>query len=102
MFRITTERMVKSGFSLISYPDGRYWVLERAPGPEADRIAAICRELLPDMDEGPVRDEIVLQCDAAYRGPAVYRDGYMWNLPPRVFSEVLAGLARYFASNQKK
>lgn len=92
--RLTMDKMLKAGFVLEDCPDGRFWVIDREPGEEADRVAAICRLYLEDMDSAKVGEELVLQCDCVFREPALYVDGFMWNLAPRDFSHIVARLAK--------
>ena len=92
--RLTMDKMRKAGFVLEDCPDGRFWVIDREPGEEADRVAAICRLYLEDMDSAGVREELVLQCDCVFKEPALYVDGFMWNLAPRDFAHIVARLAK--------
>ena len=92
--RLTMDKMLKAGFVLEDCPDGRFWVIDREPGEEADSVAAICRLYLEDMDSAEVGEELVLQCDCVFREPALYVDGFMWNLAPRDFAHIVARLAK--------
>ena len=96
MARFSTARLLKAGFLLTDCEDGKFWVLDRPPGDEANRIAAICRKSLTDMDAAEVREEIVLQCDGDFRNPALYMDGYLWYLIPPVFSDILTELSKLY------
>ena len=92
--RLTMDKMLKAGFVLEDCPDGRFWVIDREPGEEANRVAAICRLYLEDMDSAEVGEELVLQCDCIFKEPALYVDGFMWNLDPRDFAHIVARLAK--------
>lgn len=100
--RITTVRMLKAGFVLTDFPDGRFWVFEKQPGDEANRIAAICQLYLTDMDSTVVTDEIVLQCASNFKEPVLYMDGFLWNLAPRDFADIVARLIKYGKKSSKK
>lgn len=93
--RVTIDKLRKAGFTLESCPDGRFWVIDQGPGEEAERIAAVCRLYLEDLDSTAVRDELVLQCDCVFKDPALYVDGFMWNLAPGDFARIVARLGRH-------
>ena len=92
--RLTMDKMLKAGFVLEDCPDGRFWVIDKEPGEEANRVAAICRLYLEDMDSAEVGEELVLQCDCVFKEPALYVDGFMWNLDSRDFAHIVARLAK--------
>lgn len=92
--RITTQRLCKAGFVLTDCSDGRFWVMEQGPGDGAERMAAVCRLFVEDMDEGAVAEDIVLQCDSDFKDPVLYRDGFLWKLAPRDFADIVARLTR--------
>lgn len=86
--KVTREKLTRSGFQLESCEDGHFWVYERAAGEEADRLLRICRKVLEDFGEEAVHDLILIQCDAAFAGPTLYLDGYIWNLSQRDLSDI--------------
>lgn len=92
--QITAGRLLRAGFRLTDCPDGKFWVLEEQQGQEADRIAAVCKRYLEDMDGTTVREDIVLQCDADLKNPAFYMDGFLWQLNRRDFSQIITRLAK--------
>lgn len=94
MAKLTVERMLRAGFVLTDCEDGRFWALAEEPGQAADRIAAVCGEFLPDMDAAAVAEDIVLQCGSDYSDPALYMDGFLWSIPRREFSGIVARLGR--------
>ncbi|MDE7242949.1 MAG: hypothetical protein K2O18_03090 [Oscillospiraceae bacterium] len=91
---ISAERMVKSGFTLTTCSDGKFWVLEKNAGEEADRIAALCKKVLREMDSTSVKDIIVLQCDQGFRSPALYMDGIFLDMTQREFIQITDHLIR--------
>lgn len=95
MSRWSSARLMKSGMRLTDCEDGKFWVLERSSGEEACRIAAICREYVPDLESVDVAEDLVLQCDSDFKNPVLYIDGYLWELTPPVFSSILTDLSRH-------
>ncbi len=91
---ISTERLVKAGFVLTTCPDGKFWVLEKSPGEEADQIAAFCKKILEDMDSTSVSEDLVLQCGYDFTEPVFYMDGFIWHLPQREFAAIVAYLIK--------
>lgn len=92
--RITAGRLLRAGFRLTDCDDGKFWVLEGQTGPEADRIAAVCKRYLEDMDNTAVAEDIVLQCDEDFQNPVFYMDGFLWQLERSVFSGIIARLEK--------
>lgn len=92
--RITAGQLLRAGFRLTGCDDGKFWVLEGQPGPEADRVAAVCKRYLEDMDSTVVKEDIVLQCGEDFKNPAFYMDGFLWQLDRGVFSDIVARLAK--------
>jgi len=92
--RITAGRLLRAGFRLTDCEDGKFWVLEGRPGREADRIAAVCKRYLEDMDGAAAAEDIALQCDEDFQNPVFYMDGFLWRLERGVFSRIIARLAK--------
>lgn len=92
--RITTARLLKAGFVLTDCPDGKFWVIERHTGSDADSIAAICKRFLEDMEDTAVSEDLVLQCDSDFKNPVLYVDGFLWELPRREFAGIVARLTK--------
>ena len=92
--KLNTERMLRAGFQLEQYEDGKFWVLSREAGGEADRIAEVCRRVIEDMEPGSVKEDIVLQCGSDYQDPSFYMDGFLWPLERRDFAWLAAWLAK--------
>jgi len=92
--RITAGRLLRAGFRLTDCDDGKFWVLERQPGPEAERIAAVCRRYLEDMGGAAVAEDIALQCDEDFKDPVLYADGFLWKLDRGSFSGIVARLTK--------
>lgn len=88
-FKATNERLIKAGFQLESFEDGAFWVLEKAAGAEADRLLRICGKALLNFDGEAVRELILLQCGSDFSDPALYIDGFLWNLTKRDFTDIL-------------
>ena len=86
LFKATNERLIKAGFQLESFEDGAFWVLEKEAGAEADRLLRICGKALLSLDG---RDLILLQCGSDFSDPALYIDGFLWNLTKRDFTDIL-------------
>ena len=91
---ISAERMVKAGFVLTACSDGKFWVLEKTAGEEADRIAALCKKVLRDLDKTSVADVLVLQCDQKFSSPALYMDGLFLDMTQREFFQITDHLIR--------
>lgn len=92
--RLTAGQLLRAGFRLTDCEDGRFWVLAEQSGQEADRIAAVCRRYLEDMDGTAVAEDIVLQCGEDLKDPVFYMDGFLWQLARRDFSGIVARLAK--------
>lgn len=92
--QITAGRLLRAGFRLTDCDDGKFWVLAEQPGREADRIAAVCRRYLEDVDSTAVAEDIVLQCDEDFQNPVFYMDGFLWQLERGVFSGIVARLSK--------
>lgn len=91
---LSTARLLKAGFVLTDCSDGKFWVLEKSPGPEANHLAAVCKWFLDDVDSVDVSETIVLQCGPEFEEPVLYIDGFLWNLPQREFSKIVARIIR--------
>lgn len=94
MARITAARLLRAGFTLADCEDGKFWVIEKQAGGEADRIAAVCGLFVEDMDSLTVAEDAVLQCDLDYSDPVFYKDGFLWHLSRRDFSWIVKRLAK--------
>lgn len=90
--KISTERLLKAGFQLTECEDGKFWVLAREAGPEADQIAAICKAILDDVDSATVSEDIILQCASSFQDPSFYLDGFLWMLTKVEFSYIVSRL----------
>lgn len=88
-FKVTSERLLRAGFQLEKFEDGSFWVIEKAAGAEADRLLRICGRALIDFDVQAVADLILLQCGSDFSEPALYIDGFLWNLTRRDFTDIL-------------
>ncbi len=92
--KISSERLLKAGFLLTQCEDGKFWVIAREAGPEADQLAALCRTVIEDMDGTSVAEDIVLQCDSGFQNPSFYMDGFLWLLEKRDFSSLVSLLIK--------
>ncbi len=97
-YQISAGRLLRAGFRLTDCDDGKYWVLECRPGPEADRMAAVCGRFVDDMENTAVKENIVLQCDENFKDPLLYMDGFLWQLDRIHFSGMIARLTKLKAS----
>ena len=92
--RITAGRLLRAGFRRTDCDDGKFWVLEGRAGQEADRVAAVCKRYLEDMDNTTVTEDVVLQCDEDFKNPVFYMDGFLWQLNRGDFSAIITRLAK--------
>lgn len=88
-FKITNERLLRAGFKQEKCEDGTFWVMEKESGEGADRLLRICGRALINFDMETVEELILLQCDSDFSDPALYIDGFLWNLTKRDFTDIL-------------
>ena len=86
--KLTNTKLTRAGFQLEKCEDGYFWVYEKEAGEEADRLLRICRHALEDFDEDAVRDVILIQCGADLGDPALYLDGFQWNISKRDLRDI--------------
>lgn len=96
--KVSKEKLARAGFQLESCEDGHFWVYEREAGEEAERLLRICRKALEGFEEEAVKDVILVQCGEDLTDPALYLDGYMWQLAKRDLSDIASLL---FKDRQK-
>lgn len=88
------EVLRKARFSLETFEDGKFWVCERKPGEESEKSLAVCRRYIEGFEEITAHKTFVLQCDSHFGDPVLYIDGFLWQLSPRVFLDVVRGLGK--------
>ena len=92
--KVTTARMLRAGFQLETYDDGRFWVLEVEPGDAASRLLRFCKAAMERVDADTVSDVIVLQCGSDFSEPTLYIDGYIWPLSRQDFAQIIGFLQK--------
>lgn len=92
--KVNTPRMLKAGFQLEAYEDGRFWVIEMEPGEAASRLLHFCKIAIEQVDADAVSEVLVLQCGSNFSEPTLYIDGYMWPLSRQDFAQVVAFLQK--------
>jgi len=50
MGRLDESKLRKAGFALEKCEDGIFWVLEKSPGPDSQRLLATCRLCITGCD----------------------------------------------------
>lgn len=88
-FKVNNERLLKAGFKPEKFEDGTFWVIEKESGAEADRLLRICGRALINFDAEAVKELILLQCGSDFSDPALYIDGFLWNLTKRDFADII-------------
>ena len=88
------EVLRKARFSLETFEDGKFWVYERKPGEASEKSLAVCRRYIEGFEEVTVHETFVLQCDSHFGDPVLYIDGFLWQLSPRDFLDVVRGLGK--------
>lgn len=94
MGRLDESKLRKAGFALEKCEDGIFWVLEKPPGPDSQRLLATCRLCITSFEETAFRENFVLQCDFDCSDPTLFLDGFVWHLSPRDFASVVRRLGR--------
>lgn len=94
MGRLDETKLRKAGFVLEKYEDGMFWVLEKVPGPDSQRLLATCRLCITGFEEAAFQEDFVLQCDFDCSDPALFLDGFVWRLSPRDFASIVRCLGR--------
>jgi len=94
MARLSEEKLRKAGFVLEKYEDGVFWVLERSPGPDSQRLLATCRLCIADFNEAAFYRDFVLQCSFDGSEPMLFIDGFVWRLSPRDFAGIVHQLSK--------
>lgn len=88
-FKVTNERLLRAGFKPEKFEDGTFWVIEKEAGEAADRLLRICGRALINFDAEAVKEIILLQCNGDFSDPALYIDGFLWNLTKRDFVDII-------------
>ena len=100
--KVTPDRLARAGFKLEKCEDGTFWVIEREPGAEADRLLRICDMTLINFDAEAVSELILVQCGCDLTDPTLYIDGYLWKLTKRDLADIVTLLLRDTRGKRKK
>ena len=92
--KVNTSRLLKAGFQLETYDDGRFWAIELEPGDSAARLLRFCKTAIDRVDADSVSDVLVVQCGADFSGPELYIDGYIWPLTRQDFAQIVSFLLK--------
>lgn len=90
---MTRDSLLTAGFQRQLCRDGWFWVLERGPGCEAERVFSLCAQCMGKRAVGQVQQELVLQCKADYTGPMLYCDAKLWKLTNQQFQKIVSALS---------
>ena len=86
------QYLIDKGFKFVKCDDGFFYVIEKNPSEEANRLAAICGITINDAVDDVVCEKVVLQCDEDFSHPVFYCDGNDWDLTPESFEDMCSKL----------
>ncbi len=92
--KVSTARLLKAGFRLESYDDGKFWAIELEPGETASRLLHFCKAAIERVDADGVSDVLAVQCGSDFSGPELYIDGYIWPLTKQDFAQIVGFLQK--------
>ena len=92
--KVDTRRLLKAGFQLESYDDGKFWAIELEPGDSASRLLRFCKAAIDRVDADEVSDVLVVQCGSDFSDPVLYIDSYIWPLTKQDFAQIVRFLQK--------